>query len=586
LSSAKRRSIVSIVWEILHADERRKLVGIFILMLVGSALETVSLGLIVPAMGALTNPEYLQKFPTIDKFLGYPTPSQVVAITMGLLVAVYIAKSAFLVWSLWIQKGYSNAVSNRIGRHLFDVYLRQPYEFHTQRNSALLVRNSQNSASMLSGIIDPALGILADTLVTLGLFGLVMLLEPVGSLVTVVAFGLTAVAFRRFTNERIRRWGAAQNHHKGMMLKHLQQGFGGVKDLKVLAREGFFVDRYSDELEAKASVWRRYSLAQVLPRIGLENLTVLGLALLVSTMVFSGYESTRILPVIGLFGAAAFRLLPAVSRTISNLQTIKWNQEIAHELHADLLLPTEIEQIGKQEHSQFASINFSNVSFGYVGAANKSLDDVSLVIKQGEAVGLVGPSGSGKSTLVDVFLGLLAPQSGDVQVNGSPIREKLGLWRTTVGYVPQTIFLIDDSLRKNIAFGLPNEEINEADVQQALQLAQLQEFVDGLHDGLDTVVGERGVRLSGGQRQRIGIARALYNKPEVLVLDEATSSLDTETEHEVMKAVQALQGTKTVVIVAHRLSTVEYCDRLYRLENARVVDEGTFSEVMNRSREN
>ena len=187
-------------------------------MLVGSALETVSLGLIVPAMGALTNPEYLQKFPTIDKFLGYPTPSQVVAITMGLLVAVYIAKSAFLVWSLWIQKGYSNAVSNRIGRHLFDVYLRQPYEFHTQRNSALLVRNSQNSASMLSGIIDPALGILADTLVTLGLFGLVMLLEPVGSLVTVVAFGLTAVAFRRFTNERIRRWGAAQNHHKGMML--------------------------------------------------------------------------------------------------------------------------------------------------------------------------------------------------------------------------------------------------------------------------------------------------------------------------------------------------------------------------------
>jgi len=303
-------------------------------------------------------------------------------------------------------------------------------------------------------------------------------------------------------------------------------------------------------------------------------------------MVFSGYESTRILPVIGLFGAAAFRLLPAVSRTISNLQTIKWNQEIAHELHADLLLPTEIEQIGKQVRSQFVSINFSNVSFGYVGAANKSLDDVSLVIKQGEAVGLVGPSGSGKSTLVDVFLGLLAPQSGDVQVNGEPIREKLGLWRTTVGYVPQTIFLIDDSLRKNIAFGLPNEEINEADVQQALQLAQLQEFVDGLPDGLDTVVGERGVRLSGGQRQRIGIARALYNKPEVLVLDEATSSLDTETEHEVMKAVQALQGTKTVVIVAHRLSTVEYCDRLYRLENARVVDEGTFSEVMNRSREN
>ena len=586
MSAIKRQSIVKLVWEILHSDERRKLIRIFVLMLIGSVLETVSLGLIVPAMGALTNPEYLKKFPRINELLGFPSPGQLVAISMGLLVVVYLAKSAFMIWSLWIQKGYSNTVSNRIGRHLFDVYLQQPYEFHTQRNSALLVRNSQNSASMLAGIIDPALGILADTLVTIGLFGLVMLLEPVGTLVTIVSFGISAVTFRRFTNERIRRWGAAQNHHKGMMLKHLQQGFGGVKDLKVLGREGFFVDRYSDELDANASVWRRFTLAQVLPRIGLENLTVIGLALLVSTMVFAGYDSTHILPIIGLFGAAAFRLLPAVNRTISNLQTIKWNQEIAYELYDDLKLPIEQKQIGNQSRSTFQSIDFSNVSFGYVGAAQKSLQDISLKISHGEAVGLVGPSGSGKSTLVDVLLGLLAPQSGEVRVNGLPIREKLDIWRTTVGYVPQTIFLIDDSLRRNIAFGLSNNEIDEKCVEQAIELAQLKDFVAGLPDGLETVVGERGVRLSGGQRQRIGIARALYNQPEVLVLDEATSSLDTETEQGVMQAVQALQGTKTVIIVAHRLSTVEYCDRLYRLESSRIVDEGTFAEVMNRSREN
>ena len=586
MSAIKRQSIVKLVWEILHSDERRKLIRIFVLMLIGSVLETVSLGLIVPAMGALTNPEYLEKFPRINELLGFPSPSQLVAISMGLLVVVYLAKSAFMIWSLWIQKGYSNTVSNRIGRHLFDVYLQQPYEFHTQRNSALLVRNSQNSASMLAGIIDPALGILADTLVTIGLFGLVMLLEPVGTLVTIFSFGISAVTFRRFTNERIRRWGAAQNHHKGMMLKHLQQGFGGVKDLKILGREGFFVDRYSDELDANASVWRRFTLAQVLPRIGLENLTVIGLALLVSTMVFAGYDSTHILPIIGLFGAAAFRLLPAVNRTISNLQTIKWNQEIAYELYDDLKLPIEQKQIGNQSRSTFESIDFSNVSFGYVGAAQKSLQDISLKISHGEAVGLVGPSGSGKSTLVDVLLGLLAPQSGEVRVNGLPIREKLDIWRTTVGYVPQTIFLIDDSLRRNIAFGLPNKEIDEKCVEQAIELAQLKDFVAGLPDGLETLVGERGVRLSGGQRQRIGIARALYNQPEVLVLDEATSSLDTETEQGVMQAVQALQGTKTVIIVAHRLSTVEYCDRLYRLESSRIVDEGTFEDVMNRSREN
>jgi ABC-type multidrug transport system fused ATPase/permease subunit len=204
-------------------------------------------------------------------------------------------------------------------------------------------------------------------------------------------------------------------------------------------------------------------------------------------------------------------------------------------------------------------------------------------MKRGEAVGLVGQSGSGKSTLVDVLLGFLTPQAGFVVVNGTNIELSLQWWRSKVGYVPQSIFLTDDTLRKNVAFGLPDEEINENAVRSALRLAQLEEFVSSLPEGENTMVGERGVRLSGGQRQRIGIARALYNNPEVLVLDEATSSLDTETEHEVMKAVQALQGDKTVIIVAHRLSTVEYCDRLYRLDAGRIVDEGTFDEVMNRS---
>ena len=583
MSQRERQSTVKLVWEILHKDERRKLVGIFLLMLLASVLETISLGLIVPAMGVLTNPNYLDKFPIIDNFFGNPSPTEVVVLTMGILVILYISKSAFLVWSLWIQKGYSNSVSNRIGRHLFDVYLRQEYEFHTQRNSALLVRNSQNSASMLTGIIDPALGILADTLVTLGLFGLVMFLEPVGTLVTVVSFGIAAFVFRRFSNERIRRWGAAQNHHKGMMLKHLQQGLGGIKDLKVLGRESFFVDLYSDELEKSATVWRRFSLAQVLPRIGLENLTVIGLALLVSTMVFSGYESSRILPVIGLFGAAAFRLLPAVSRTISNMHTIKWNRQIALELHDDLLMPFESSNADTRTTTEFKSIEFKDVSFQYVDTQNKSLDSISISVRSGEAVGLIGQSGSGKSTLVDVLLGLLKPATGEVLVNGGSIRSNSGAWRAVVGYVPQTIYLIDDTLRRNIAFGLDESVIDDRAVERAIQMAQLKDFVETLPHGLDTVVGERGVRLSGGQRQRIGIARALYNDPDVLVLDEATSSLDTETEFGVMQAVKALQRNKTVIIVAHRLSTVEYCDRLYRLDAGRIVDEGTFDEVMNRS---
>jgi ABC-type multidrug transport system fused ATPase/permease subunit len=319
--------------------------------------------------------------------------------------------------------------------------------------------------------------------------------------------------------------------------------------------------------------------------MGLEILTIIGLASLVSTMVFSGQGLVNVLPVLGLFGAAAFRLIPAVGRTMSMLQTIALNRPVLRDLHRDLAL-TYIDSEQDIRHPGFSDlIEVSDLTFQYEAALNPALNHVSLTVKRGEAVGLVGPSGSGKSTLVDVLLGLLDPVSGAILVDGVSAQKRLRWWQDQIGYVPQSIFLTDDTLRRNVAFGLPKDQIDDELVKSAIRSAQLEDFVASLPDGLDTIVGERGVRLSGGQRQRIGIARALYNNPDVLVLDEATSSLDTETEHGVMQAVQALQGEKTVIIVAHRLSTVEYCDRLYRLENARIVDEGTFSEVTSRTKD-
>jgi ABC-type multidrug transport system fused ATPase/permease subunit len=256
---------------------------------------------------------------------------------------------------------------------------------------------------------------------------------------------------------------------------------------------------------------------------------------------------------------------------------------VLRDTHRDLAL-TYFDSEQDVKHLRFSDlIEVSDLTFQYEAALSPALNNVSLTVKRGEAVGLVGPSGSGKSTLVDILLGLLEPTSGRVLVDGDVIHDNLRGWQDQIGYVPQSIFLTDDTLRRNVAFGLPKNEIDEVAVEAAIRLAQLEDFVASLPDGLDTIVGERGVRLSGGQRQRIGIARALYHNPDVLVLDEATSSLDTETEHGVMQAVQALQGEKTVIIVAHRLSTVEYCNRLYRLENARIVDEGTFSEVTSRT---
>lgn len=575
-----------IVWAILTKGERRRTVLILLLMLVGSVLETFSLGLVVPVVGLLVKPNYVQSFPAIDNFLGHPSEVQFAVIAMTSLVVIYFLKSAFLVWSAWIQSGFSLGITARIGRELFENYLHQPYPFHLQRNSSVLIRNSQSSTALMGGVFDPMLSIMTDSLVTLGLFSLLIKLEPIGSLTTLAVFGLSAFSFRRFTSSRIKKWGEAQNNYRRMIIQHLQQGLGGVKDVKILGREEYFISEYSDQLIGSAAVVRRYSVSQMMPRTGLEILTITGLAVLVSTMVVSGEDLSNVLPVLGLFGAAAFRLVPAVSRMVTMVQTIAINRPIVNELFHDLSLRAS-NSPKRQNHDGFAyEVEVNDLSFKYETAPTNALTNVSLRVKRGEAVGLVGPSGSGKSTLVDVLLGLLAPVSGAVLVDRINVQDRIRWWQDQIGYVPQSIFLTDDTLRRNVAFGLPKSAIDDAAVDAAIRAAQLEEFVKTLPLGLETVVGERGVRLSGGQRQRIGIARALYHNPDVLVLDEATSSLDTETEHGVMQAVQALQGDKTVIIVAHRLSTVEYCDRLYRLESSRIVDEGTFEEVMNRTREN
>ena len=554
-------------------------------MLIGSVIETFSLGLVIPAVGMLVEPNYVQNFPYINDLFGHPSDRQFALLVMSVLVITYILKAIFLVWSAWFRSGFSASVTTRIGKQLFENYLRQPYTFHLQRNSAILIRNSQNTASLMGAVFEPMLNVAADCLVTLGLFALLIKLEPIGTLVTLTVFGLCAWTFRRFTNSRIIRWGEAQNFYKGMVIQHLQQGFGGVKDVKVLGREKYFISEYSQHLVGNAKVGRSFGIAQGLPRIGLEILTIIGLASLVTTMVFSGQGLDDVLPVLGLFGAAAFRLIPAVGRMMSMFQTFALSRPVLRDLSRDLAL-THFEDEQHTEHLGFSNlIEVLDLTFQYEAALSPALDQVSLTVKPGEAVGLVGPSGSGKSTLVDVFLGLLKPTSGRVLVDGNDIQNNLRGWQDQIGYVPQSIFLTDDTLRRNVAFGLPKDQIDEKAVKSAIRSAQLEDFVASLPDGLDTIVGERGVRLSGGQRQRIGIARALYNNPDVLVLDEATSSLDTETEHGVMQAVQALQGEKTVIIVAHRLSTVEYCDRLYRLENARIVDEGTFSEVTSRTKD-
>lgn len=574
-------SAVKIAKAVLNKSEKRSLGVILGLLLLGSILETFSLGLVIPIIGILANGDFARRFPDVYLFIGSPSRELLTIYALIFLIAVYIFKTIFLIWSAWVQKGFSTSVTARLGQLLFSNYLRKPYLFHVEVNSSELIRNVQNSASLMSGLIEPILSALADGFVALGLLTLMFVVEPVGTISTLAIFGTCAFLFNKFSKDKIKKWGESQNFHKGMVLKHLQQGFGGVKDVVVLDKQEYFVEEFSKHLEANAMVQKHFSIAQSIPRYGLEILALVGLATLVTSMSLAGKNISEIVPVLGLFGATAFRLIPAVNRGISNLQLFNLSLPALNGIHPDLSKP-----ILKESHVELYEllneISVSNVSFTYPSAQMETLSNITLTIKKGEAIGLIGASGSGKSTFVDVLLGLFEPSVGQINVDGKSIYRDLSGWRKIVGYVPQDVYLFDDTLERNIAYGIKNSFIDQESLKRSLSQSQLETFVGSLKDGLQTIVGERGVRLSGGQIQRIGIARALYHDPEILILDEATSALDQETERGVMDSVRALKGSKTVVVVAHRLSTVEYCDRLYKFEGGKIIDFGKFEEVINR----
>ena len=574
---------VKIVWKLFTNSDRIAFTRIVVMVIIGMFLETISLGIVVPIIGILTQDDYQQKYPFIVDIFGNLSREELISAVMVAMVLIYIVRSLFLFWSLWIQKGFSASVSGRLSQSLFSTYLRQPYMFHLQRNSSTLMRNAKNATAIVTCGVDPFLVLLTDGLVAIAMFALLIAVEPVGTLAVLLVFGLSTFVFQRTTRRRIDNWGYQVDYHETKILQHLQEGFGGAKDVKVLGRENEFLSQHEKHLGESIRINRIYNVILTLPRSFMEIITIVGLCLLVVSMVVRGRELADIVPILGLFAAAAFRVMPSINRLLMATQTLIFNRSIIASVYQDFLLDSP-DSLTVKSNTKFASqLELMDVSFQYPTAATASLQNVSLVVKRGEAVGFVGPSGAGKSTLVDVILGLFAPTSGVVKVDGQDVQQNLRNWQNQIGYVPQAIYLTDGTLRRNVAFGLNDENIDDNLVRDAIRLAQLEDFVATLPEKLDTVVGERGVRLSGGQRQRIGIARALYHNPSVLVLDEATSSLDTPTEHGVMQAVQALQGSKTVLIVAHRLSTVEYCDRLYKIENARITEEGTFDEVVQRS---
>lgn len=572
-------STVRKIWSLLTPAQRRSAVKLLGLMLVGMLLETLGVSLVIPAIALLTQSDFAYKYPALQSILqalGNPSQQNLVIGGMLVLVGVYLIKTLFLAFLAWQQTSFAYDVQAQLSQRLFTVYLRQSYTFHLQRNSAQLIRNVINEVSLFTntGIL-PVMVLLAESLVLLGLCGLLLLVEPLGSLIVVGVLGAAAWGFYRLTRGHVARWGKARQLHDGLRIQHLQQGLGGAKDAKLLGRETDFLEQYRVHNVQSARVGRLQTTLQQIPRLWLELLAVSGLAILVISMLAQGRVLDAVLPTLGLFAATAFRLIPSVNRVMNAVQLLRYGLPVVDVLRTELNLATpEVTRTHSPVIPFHVALELSQVTYTYPGAAEPALKDVSLAIQRGGSVGFIGSSGAGKSTLVDILLGLLTPAAGEVRLDGRDIQTNLRNWQDQVGYVSQTIFLTDDTLRRNVAFGLANEQIDDGAVKRAIQAAQLEEFVASQPEGLETLVGERGVRLSGGQRQRIGIARALYHDPAVLVLDEATSALDTATERDVMQSVTALQGSKTILIIAHRLSTVEHCSRLYRLHEGRVVEEG------------
>jgi ATP-binding cassette, subfamily B, bacterial PglK len=575
------RSYLKKILALLTPAERRNAATLLGLMIVGMVLETLGVGLVIPAMALLMQEDIAGQYPRLQPLLetlGNPSHTELVVGGMLALVAAYLAKAVFLGYLAWRQTAFAYDLQAELSQRLFTTYLRQPYTFHLQRNSAQLIRNAITEVTIFSNSgIQPALLLMTEGLVLLGIVTLLLVVEPLGALIVAVVMGVSIAAFHQVTRRPIARWGLARQHHEGLRIQHLQEGLGGAKDVKLLGRETDFLDQYGHHNQRSARVGQYQTTLQQLPRLWLELLAVAGLAALVLTMLAQGRAMAGVVPTLGVFAAAAFRLMPSVNRSINAVQQLRYGLPVVDTLHEEIQLgaPEPRARGGGSVRPLEGEVRLEDVGYTYPGASSAALAELTLSIPRGKTVGIIGPSGSGKSTLVDVVLGLLTPSTGRVLVDGVDIGEGVRTWQDQVGYVPQSIYLTDDTLRRNVAFGLAADQIDDEAVRRAIRAAQLEEFVQTLPAGLETVVGERGVRLSGGQRQRIGIARALYHDPAVLVLDEATSALDSATEAGFMEAVRRLHGAKTILIVAHRLSTVADCDRLYRLRHGRVVEEGT-----------
>jgi ATP-binding cassette subfamily C protein len=563
---------------------------------VASILELLGIGMIPLFVMTIAQPDRILSLPILGDILsnaGIDTVKSLALTGAIALIFIYISKNLYLTYFRYLKTRFVQNQKIYLQNRIFKAYMTAPYTFYISKNSADLLRNVNGEVGkIVSGTIMPFLEITLNIIMFSFIIVSLFILEPFITLVTILMMGGGGFVFLRITQKRTFDSGVISREARGDMNRMVLQGLGGFKDARVLNREKLFLKQYNTfaETDRDASIYQ--TIVKSLPKPIIETLMVTGILTITMIMIFEGRSFEEIIPVLALFGVAAVKLMPIFSLLIQQITTMRYSAPSVYAITDDLdLLEVKYKKFRDQilkkatKMSMENSIELQSISYKYPNSDEYAVKDINITIPKGAAVAFVGASGAGKTTLVDIILGLLTPESGTIKVDGRDIYENIRGWMKNIGYIQQSNYLFDERIFRNIAFGIPDEEVDDEKLHSALKAAQLEEVVNRLPRGLRTRVGERGVRLSGGQRQRVTIARALYNNPQVLVMDEATSALDNITEKFVIQAIERLRGDRTIIMIAHRLTTVQNCDVIYMMDEGKIVDSGTYDELLEKSSE-
>ena len=574
---------------LLDRRQKRIMVLLVFMMLIGAVLETLGISLIVPVMQVVLDADSVQSTPYLQFIcrmfhIAPDNTTGLMMVIMLLLIGVFALKNLYLFFQQKIQLNFVYTNQFATSRRMMINFMERPYEYYLNADTAVIQRSITSDVNNMYGLILSMLQLFSEGIVFLCLV-IVTLIVDVRMTVTVTALLVAVLIIIKYVLKPIMKKAGEENqdYYSGLY-KWIDQSVMGIKEIKIANKENYFITEYAKCGAGYVSAVQRYNLYNATPRLIIETIAVAGMILYMMIQLMNGADISQLIPQLTALGVAAVRLIPCANRINNHLTAISYfepffmgvsdnlQDEIRDEnVNYDSEAYTEKREVEKLDIKD--KIELKDLVYSYPNTEKRIFDHADMVIPIGQAVGVVGSSGSGKTTVVDIMLGLLELKQGEILADGCNVKEHYENWLKNVGYIPQTIFMVDSTIRKNVAFGYADEDIDDEKVWHALKEAQLDEFVKSLPEGLDTGIGERGIRISGGQRQRIGIARALFEDPEVLVLDEATSALDNETEAAIMESINHLHGKKTLVIIAHRLQTIEKCDMVYRVENGKITRE-------------